>query len=311
MKIKQKSNTIIVMVITVLAIAVATMSVSIVRNLSSEDESIPDTVVTDGPTTAAQSTTQAAEPTSYAPVTASPTTVVPSSAQANVMTTVPAPSQAQQNVPGTPEEICALYNKAVNELKNSKGYVDIHKTEHINLEITDFSLPAPMDAVNSVVKNIVPDTDAEYSFSNGVITDGTSQTLSASVPPFAGSANVTADDIIEATAIKKDEGYLITISILPEASDYDGTSTIPAVHLLKVGNPVDFSSMNMGPLSISKARMNYHDVTVSAQLDSQGRVTVLSSIIPVSVTSTGEMSVFTADIAMNIKVDTTYYVTYR
>ncbi len=308
MQSNKKMNFLSVTVIAVLFLAVALMSISIVKNVYSDDEATTSPVVSDSASTVS-TTSPTAPPTAQS---VDPTTNhEPSTEQVNVMTTVPLPTQTQTDAPQTPEEICAFYNKAVNELKNYKNGIDIHKTEHIDLEIADFSLPAPMDAVNSIVKNVVPDTDAQYSYENGIVTDGSSQALFASIPPFTGAANVTVEDIVEAAAKKNSDGYLITISVLPDAADFDGTSATNAQHLSKVGNPVDFTTLDMGPLSISKASMKYHDVTVSVQTDSQGRVTVLSSTIPVNVTCTGGMGVFTADILMNIKVDTTYYVTYR
>lgn len=298
MEKNRKTNILSVLLIAVLVITAGSLAGGVIKNLSSKEaESTTSTehatVFTVNPTTTANSAEES------------------STAYAGVLTTIPLPSATTPSIPSTAEEICAAYNKAVNELKEYKKILDIHKTEIVNVEITEFSLPAPTETINSIVQNIIPDTVEDYSFENGVQSDDATQTLSGRLPPFGKNANVTAADVSEAVANENADGYIISITLLPDASDYDGNATTTAAHLATVGNPLDFSTLSMGPISVTNAKMNYHDVTVTAQFDKLGRLAILKSSIPVTVKCTGGMGMFTADIGMNIQVDTTYYVTYK
>lgn len=221
-------------------------------------------------------------------------------------------SETQTTVPKglTVQQVCDAYNSAINALKGNKAPLTVHKDEKIDMTITEFSLPAPMEQVNSVMRSIVPDTLEDYSFENGIRTDKSKAELNNTFPPFGKNSTVGEANVSVAEITQTAEGKEILIKLIPEKSSYDGTATTPTPNMSSILDPLDFATFNMGPIGIQKAELSYPDTILRATVDSSGRLSRLVIELPVVTSCTGGMSVFTADVGLDMKVTTIYEIKY-
>lgn len=302
MEQSKKNNLLSYLLIAVLVIAVIALSGTVVKNISKGQT--PETQDTLPPSTSAATTlmTTATQPT------LPPTSTTAQTQDVSGTTVVSATTAAQVT---SKDEVCTAYNSALNALKDYKGSVTVHKDEKIDMTITEFSLPAPMEQVNSVMRSIVPDTLEDYSFENGVRSDDKDVTLTGTIPPFNKTACVGAGNVSVAEIKDTSGGKEITLKLIPENSSYDGTATTPTPNMSSLLDPLDFATSNMGPIGIQKAQISYPEATITALTDSAGRMTKLTIQLPVVVSCTGGMSVFTADVGLDMKVTTVYEITYK
>lgn len=211
----------------------------------------------------------------------------------------------------TVDAVCATYNNAVNSLKQYTGSITVHKDEKIRMEITEFSLPAPTEQINSVMRSIVPDTLEDYTFRNGVRTDEPETKVTDTIPPFGESAAVSSANVSSATIADIDGGQEITLKLIPETASFDGSVTTPTPNISSVLDELDFATFDMDPIGVQNAEISYSEVTLTASLDSSGRLTKLLIGLPVIVACTGGMSVFTADVVLDMEVTTIYEISYQ
>ncbi len=266
------------------------------------------------------------------PATAAPTTQTTQSATVNISTTVAVPDTAQtsttQSSTVSPtqstaaptqttapqgrsvQQVCDEYNNAVNTLKAEKSSLVVHKDEKIDMTITEFSLPAPMEQVNSVMRSIVPDTLEDYSFENGIRTDKSKAELNNTIPPFGKNSTVGETNVSVAEIAQTAEGKEILIKLIPEKSSYDGSVTTATPNMSSILDPLDFATFNMGPIGVQKAEISYPDTVLRASVDASGRLVKLIIELPVVTSCTGGMSVFTADVGLDMKVTTIYEIKY-
>ncbi len=234
-------------------------------------------------------------------------TTAPSSA---VTTTVPttsattAPSTTAPAVLST-EEICEEYNNALGALKEMTGDVSIHKTEKINLEITNFSLPVPTETINSFMMKLIPETDITYNFVNGIANEDKNVKIIGFIPPASGFPAVTADDLLSA---EKDANGTLTLKFKADSSSFANGQTVFPQYVDSATDVLDFATFSLGPVKIVKADIQYPATEIKAELDTAGQLKKLTIVQPVSVMSTGGVGSLTADVGMNLKAETTYEV---
>ncbi|MBQ8503997.1 MAG: hypothetical protein IJ491_06960 [Clostridia bacterium] len=302
MEKNRKSNLLYTLVIAALVITVGILAGGIAKNLASENETYTSANPTFSTTNTVTDTTQASPATS--------TTQSPSTQPSTENTTATAPLSTEETLKTT-DEVCNTYNNCINTLKAYKGSVIVHKDEKIDMTITEFSLPAPTEQINSVMRSIVPDTLEDYSFQNGFRTDEPEIGLTDTIPPFGKDASVSYANVSSAIITDTASGQEITLRLIPESSSYDGTVTTATPNMSSVLDPLDFATFEMGPIGIQKAQISYPEATLTAELDVSGRLTRLTVILPVIVSCTGGMSVFTADVGLDMKVTTVYEISYQ
>ncbi len=274
----------------------------------------------DGISTTLPEQTISTQPATSVPSTLSDYTTVPttigqiteiteSSAPVGAMTTITiAPTLAAEK---STQEICDSFNRAVNDIKNNMGSFSIHKVQKVDVSLTEFSLPAPTETINSLIKNVVDDSESTYSFNNGVQVDDAAHSVSSRISPCSRNASVVPSNLKAATSEMQGDKEVIKLSFVSDTSYFDGNVTAYPMQISGATDPLDFSVLPMGPLSISNADITYPDTQVEAVISGDGRLEKLTVILPTIVDCTGGMSVFTADIGLDIKVTTVFNISYN
>lgn len=266
----------------------------------------------------------AAAPVGGTPDTTAPTTQ-PTTQPTTAPTTAPTqadnagtddttkPTEAQKpagdsKVPGTPAEVVAAYNKAINDTKNYKGKAHYKKDSTVSLQITD------CPGGNTVAKIIQPIVDDlagsstyENDYDNGVNPDG--GTFYSAFTPGDRDAALTTDAIQSATAVAAGDGYKMTIVIKPEKSTFDGTNTTYPVYHEQITNPLNLATLDI-PLEITAADMSYAGATIEATVDGEGRVTNFSLKMPIEGSGTGKAGFINATVGIAGSLDDVYTITY-
>ena len=261
----------------------------------------------------AESTTMTTTATSAAPVestTLPAATVAPSANATTAPITLP-PTTTTASALTAPammssEEICKEYNELLGALKAENGNITIHKTEKIELEITHFSLPVPTESINSFMMKLIPETDASYTFTNGIAKEDKKVSISSLIPPADKSAPaITADDLLSA---EKDTQGVIMLKFKADSSTFADGQTVFPQYVDSATDVLDFATFSLGPVKIVKADIQYPATEIKAEADSEGKLKKLTVIQPVTVMSTGGVGSMTADVGMNLKATTTFEV---
>jgi hypothetical protein len=257
-----------------------------------------------------QPATQA--PVTQAPVTQAPVTQAPEAdapeADAPEADAPATDSGATSAVPSTPEEIAAAYNKALNAYRAYTGNVTTKKVETIAIEVKD--LPAIVaKIVNPVVEKFTGTTENVYTFTNGVDPDG--RTPADKIIPGGRDANVQAAGLASATATgNADGGYTLKMVFVAETSKFDGTKNTsePTYHMGAM-DPLNLGTLDLGPITITEAELNYPGATIEATVDGQGRLVKLVQLLPLNGYGTGKAGI-QATINLEGSMDATYEMTY-
>ena len=257
-----------------------------------------------------QPATQA--PVTQAPVTQAPVTQAPAGDDATEAPEADAPatdSGSTAAVPSTKEEIAAAYNKAVNDFKAYTGNATEKKVETIAIQVKD--LPGPVAAiVNPVVEGFTGTTEKEYVFTNGVDADGNK--TADRIIPGGRDANVQAAGIAEASATANaDGGYTMKIKFVAESSNFDGTQNTSEPEFHKGAmDPLNLGGLDLGPIKLSEAGLDYPGASVEATVDGQGRLVKLVQLLPLGGFGTGKAGPIKATINLEGSMDATYEITY-
>ncbi len=243
-------------------------------------------VQTGGQQAAPQTTTTAAPQTTTtaAPAPESTTTTAPA---ADATTTTAAPSNGGVKVPSGNAEIAAAYNKAVNDAKHYTGKVTLKKHDIIKVDVAN--LPS---AVKGIVDNLTKTEPYEETFENGKGTADNTRELTRWIIPGGGrDAALQEAGIANATATANaDGGYTMNITLVAETATFDGTTnTSEPTHHMSVMDPLNLGSLDLGPVTISNADMKYPGATLTATVDSQGRLVKLVQKLPLEGTGTGKL----------------------
>ena len=212
-------------------------------------------------------------------------------------------------VPSTPEEIAAAYNKAVNDYRAFSGNVTTKKVETIAIEVKD--LPSAVAAiVNPVVEGFTGTTENTFVFTNGYDPDG--RTPADKIIPGGRDANVQAAGLASATATANaDGGYTMKLVFVAETSNFDGTTNTSEPEFHKGAmDPLNLGGLDLGPIKISEAGLNYPGATLEATVDGQGRLVKLVQLLPLNGFGTGKAGPIKATINLEGSMDATWEMTY-
>lgn len=241
------------------------------------------------PTAPVNSVTTTVEPTTQANATTAPSTNAPS-------TTAPLSTDT--------EAICEKYNTLISDLKNTSGTLRVHKIEKISMQITEFSLPISMSAINTFMANLIPETDTVHNFTDGV-SDNKRITLTELIPPSNKSAEVSADDLVSAT---EDANGTITLKFKADSSSFSDGQTDPPLYVSSATDILDFETFSLGPVKIISADMEYPGSEIKVEVDENGAVKKLTIYQHVNLLSTGSVGSLTANIGMILKATTTFQI---
>jgi len=253
----------------------------------------PTAAPTEAPTAAPTDAPASDAPATDAPATDAPATDAPSGT----------------SVPSTKAEIAAAYNKAVNDAKHYTGKVTLKKHDIINVGLPDG--PAAK-ILNPIVENLTKTEPAEWTFDNGADVADPARMLADKIIPGGGrDAAVQEAGLASATATANaDGGYTMVLTFISETSNFDGTkNTSEPTHHMSAMDPLNLGSLDLGPVSITNAQLNYPGATMTATVYGQGRLISLKQELPMNGTGTGKAGIsLTLEIAGSM--DGTYEFTY-
>ncbi len=265
---------------------------------------------TQAPATQAPTAAPTEAPTD-APATDAPATDAPATdAPATDAPATDAPS-GNASVPSSKAEIAAAYNKAVNDAKHYTGKVTLKKHDIIDVQLKD--LPAIAEKIiTPVIANLTKTEPKEETFDGGFGTADTTREIKNWIIPGGGrDAALQEAGIASATATANaDGGYTMVITLIAETSTFDGTSTTSEpTHHKSIMDPLELGSLDLGPITISNADLSYPGATMTATVDSQGRLTYLKQQLPLEGSGTGKAGI---SLTLNLagSMDGTYEFIY-
>ena len=235
---------------------------------------------------APQTTTAAPADTTAAPA---DTTAAPADTTAAPADTTAAPSGGVA-VPQTKAEIAAAYNKVVNEAKAYTGKLTLKKHDIINVALPE---GAASKILNPVIANLTKTSPEEYVFDGGKDVNDPNRYVSHKIVHNGRDVAVEEAGIANATATANaDGGYTMTLTFIAETSTFDGTSTTSEpTHHKTAMDPLELGSLDLGPVTITNADMKYPGATMTATVDSQGRLVKLVQNLPLEGSGSGKAGI--------------------
>ena len=225
-------------------------------------------------------------------------------AAGNTVATVPGATQAGgSNVQGgsaqtTPQsnsvnplsysksQIISYYNSCLNK-SYAQSKMKATKSERVtvtvdNISFNDGGSNATVQSwANKLVKANEKDTTNTKSFTNGKASDGTGASQ------FVLPTNLTGSGVTSASVSKSGSGYQVVFTLVNESCDF---TTMPPYNKACAW-PLNFRDINlMGLGEITAAKFNYPGTKLTANIDSQGRVSYVQVDMPLKVTdATGDI----------------------
>ncbi|MBQ3136821.1 MAG: fibronectin type III domain-containing protein [Clostridia bacterium] len=262
------------------------------------------------------------------------------------VTTPPAVKPVTLKVPVSKTEIVSAFNKAINEYRAYKGRVTLNKVE--TWDLNPYDLPAALEKTITVLfESLSGTSDETYTFENGVVIGDPGIRLTQKIIPYDRPANIQASGIASAAAkANADGGYTMTLVFAPETAVFirqaSHTTTVPTtvpytespytttfradtttanyssrsasatvipVHHMSAMDPLDFGTLDLGPLKIQSADFQYPSTTIKATVDNKGRLIKLEQEHPFNGTISCKM-IISLSIPLKASADNTYTITY-
>ncbi len=176
-------------------------------------------------------------------------------------------------------QLIAYYNKCLNK-SYSQPKVNATKTEHVDvavqgIDIGNAGLNAD-DFANTIIANNTKKNDKlqTKSFSGPTASDGTH------ITQFVLPANLYDAAVKTISVSKHGNGYKIVFTLNPESCAHNGTAKYNA----SCAWPLDINVIDFGAaVKINSCTFNYPGTTITAVIDSQGRVTNTLVEMPLTV----------------------------
>ncbi len=250
-------------------------------------------------------TTTTTQSTTLEPTTSAVTSPVQESTTLPDTTTPDTPAQP------TTADIAAAYCDAINSFKAYTGNVTVKKSETVSIEVSN--LPSSISAmVNGIISSLAGTKEESYSFVGGVSAEG--MAISDSVIPKGRNVSIDPAGLTLATEESlPDGGKKITLTFTSETAYYDGATNVsePTYHRGAL-DPIDFSTVNLGPITVTGINIEYPGATVVAVTDPQGRLTSLHCDLPFGGDFNAKaMGTFPVELGMDCSMVTDWTVTYN
>ena len=179
-------------------------------------------------------------------------------------------------------QIVDYYNNAIkNTAKAAK--LTVTKTENIDIQVD--TMKPDSDTLKKIINENVlskyakPSTDSK-SFTNGVASDKTKAS------DYLPKSRLEAAGVKTASIVKNGSNYVVTIVTIAEKTTLQNPK---AKYVEQCAAPLDLASVDLGPIKIIQADMNYPGVTIKATVSANG--TLVSSSIDQPLNGTGTANV--------------------
>ena len=179
-------------------------------------------------------------------------------------------------------QIVDYYNNAIkNTAKAAK--LTVTKTENISIVVD--TMKPDSDTLKKIINENVlskyakPSTESK-SFTNGVASDKTKAI------DYLPKSRLEAAGVKTASIVKNGSNYVVTIVTIAEKTTLQNPK---AKYVEQCAAPLDLASVDLGPIKIIQADMNYPGVTIKATVSANG--TLVSSSIDQPLNGTGTANV--------------------
>lgn len=205
----------------------------------------------------------------------------------------PVQQNAENPLNYSKSQLIAYYNKCLNK-SYSQPKINATKTEHVDvavqgIDIGNAGLNAD-DFANTIIKNNTKKNDKlqTKTFTSPTASDGTH------ITQFVLPANLYDAAVKTISVSKSGSGYKIVYTLNPESCAHNGTAKYNA----SCAWPLDINVIDFGAaVKIESCTFNYPGTTITATIDSQGRVTNTVVEMPLTVANAQAKA-----LGINIKV---------
>ena len=178
-------------------------------------------------------------------------------------------------------QLIAYYNKCLNK-SYSQPKINATKTEHVDvsvsgIDIGDLDLNVDKFAQNIISSNTKNNDKLQTkTFTSPTASDGTH------ITQFVLPANLYDAAVKTISVSKSGSGYKIVYTLNPESCAHNGTAKYNA----SCAWPLDINVIDFGAaVKINSCTFNYPGTTITATIDSQGRVTNTLVEMPLTVSN--------------------------
>lgn len=193
-----------------------------------------------------------------------------------------ASQQAASNVLSfSKNQLIAYYNNCLKNSYSQSRMTDT-KVEHVDVSVKDIdigNLNIDVDKfANSIIENNTKNNDKPNTktFSRGVASDGTAAST------FVLPTNLYAAAVKTANVNQNGNGYVVTFTLNQESCSHTGTAAYNA----SCAWPLDINSIDFGSaVTIQSCTFNYPGTKLTANIDSQGRVSSVKVEMPLTVSN--------------------------
>ena len=179
-------------------------------------------------------------------------------------------------------QIVDYYNNAI---KNTAKAAKLAVTKTENISIVVDTMKPDSDTLKKIINENVlskyakPSTESK-SFTNGVASDKTKAI------DYLPKSRLEAAGVKTASIVKNGSNYVVTIVTIAEKTTLQNPK---AKYVEQCAAPLDLASVDLGPIKIIQADMNYPGVTIKATVSANG--TLVSSSIDQPLNGTGTANV--------------------
>ncbi len=259
-----KKGIALVAVLAVIAACLLFNFVSLMTEKPYEDVDAPQTSTT--ATTTATTQPPASDTTTQPSVPQQDTTTDNDNQQD---TTAPDETEPQKD---EKQEILDVISDSINLLKSDKASFIGHKTQILDMELTECSAPGFVGVINTIMNMFIETEIYDFDFTNGKGYDPenkTDTTTMETFPPVNKAFALTIDGIAEATKEQQGENTVYKVKLVPEKSTKENPKT---KHHETACDTLDLSTFNMPIGEITRADLEYPGAVVGVTLDKDGKV---------------------------------------
>lgn len=191
----------------------------------------------------------------------------------------PVQNNAENPLTYSKSQLIAYYNKCLNK-SYSQPKVNATKTEHVDVAVSGIDIGSLNLDVDEFAQNIISNNTKKNdqlqtkTYTNGKTSDGTP------ITQFVLPANLYDAAVKSITVSKSGNGYQIKYTLNAESCSHTGTAKYNA----SCAWPLDINAIDFGAaVNIQSCTFNYPGTTITATIDSQGRVTNTLVEMPLTV----------------------------
>lgn len=207
-------------------------------------------------------------------------------------------------------EVCELYNTAVNNLKSYKGKLTVTHSTKMKFDV-DPSVGAAKTLIQNVISSFEEPTTTVTKFNKGVDSNGAR--LTDCIYPLGKKASLEPSALYSAKIkTNSDKTKEIQFKLIEEKYVFDGkTVTVTPKHHASALYYLDIGSLDIGPVTFKNAEGVYPGTTVKIKLDAKGRLISFTMDSPSQQKMQGGMSGIDVSLSMDAQINESFKFAYK